>query len=134
MRNFPDELADAEELIASLKARVAALEQENTELKHRNLELLALQSRPVADVAQERFHGATKFRCGPDTGERWMPFCAVCGLPAKTVQGYEHWGLVCANAPACGWHSEFPAKELESIIRSFDAEQGAAPNRAVPSS
>jgi hypothetical protein len=111
-------------LSAVLQEKVKNLELERDEFKRqlgdcRQLyQVLKDENHELAKRLAEDilFHKGTEFRKGRTTANQWMPFCPVCKLPVKVVEGFEHMGLVCCNAPKCSWHSAFSAYELAVVL------------------
>jgi hypothetical protein len=106
-----------QEKVKAFEVKVAELEQQLEDCrrlyqvsKDENKNLSALLAEDVL------FHGGVCFKRGRATGNKWMPFCVVCGLPLRAVEGFEFRGLVCANAPKCLGRSEFPAADLAAVV------------------
>jgi hypothetical protein len=111
-------------LSAVLQEKVKTFEVENAELKQqlddcrRLYQVLQDENKNLAALLSEDvfFHKGTEFRKGRTTANQWLAFCPVCHLPVKAVDGLERFGLVCSNAPKCGWKSPYSAFDLEKII------------------
>jgi hypothetical protein len=88
---------------AELQEQFAELQQKYADAQKRITELEKLVARKPEDIERECFHSGIKFKIGPSTRGRWMPFCPKCGLPvndATVPTGISRWASCSAG---CGW-------------------------------
>jgi hypothetical protein len=87
---------------ADIVERDVNLVQENAELKRQLAE---------AQAEDIRIHSAIEFRRGKRTGDKWLPFCPNCKMPARVNVNF---GVICSAD--CGWQSDLSSQELPRVI------------------
>jgi hypothetical protein len=84
--------------------------QEIAELKAQNAKLQAELAQAKAEDV--RIARGIEFRRGARTGNKWLPFCPKCHLPAI---GGGNVNMECSDS-TCGWGAEIKSREIDGVV------------------
>jgi len=116
------------EVLRQIHSLAFSLQSEHAEIVERDFRLMqenAELKRQLADTQAEeiRIHHMVEFRRGSRTGNKWMPFCPKCKMPAA-----DDW-MTRGSMPNafcsayCGWSVLLPMS-LDEVARELTNEAG----------
>jgi hypothetical protein len=112
-----DTLRQIHSLAFSLQAEHAEVIERDIRVMQENAKLVqdkAELERKLTEAQSEdiRFHGGLEFRRSKKTGDKWMPYCPTCHIPALA----DPLLVTQVTCSKCQWDSYIPVHSVQTFI------------------
>lgn len=111
------------DILRQIHSFASEIQSKQLEIMERDIRLMEENSQLKAQLQEKekeviRFHKTAKFVKSKQTGNKWVPFCPNCGMPANGAYGIDFIGCS-AN---CGWESDIRINEMDQAIKEIEQD------------